>query len=61
MQSSSLLNLGGEFRSFNNQIDTKCMQLVSIWSNVLQRVLSSIIPLRKNFFEVTFIKILFTQ
>ena len=38
MQSNSLLNLRGEFRSFNNQIDTKCMQLVSIWSNVLQRV-----------------------
>ena len=37
MQSNSLLNLRGEFRSFNNQIDTKCMQLVSIWSNVLQR------------------------
>ena len=38
------MNHQGEFRSYNNQIDTNCMHLVSIWSNVLQRD----IPTRKN-------------
>ena len=33
------MNQQGEFRSYNNQIDTNCMHLVSIWLKVLQRVL----------------------